>query len=139
MWKTLRPGGLLYLDEYVGPTRFEWNETPLPIVPDDPTEALRSSHIERYLRLGFDVRHARPYGGAVLATVFGNLHTALIDDDRAVTNAIGSHHTVFVAVPRRLPLIALLRYRIDTKLRRLWKERGRLVRSRRASRPATDS
>src|SRR4051812_37021929 len=98
-----------------------FDELPLPIVPDDPTEAVRSSHIERYLRLGFDVRHARPYGGAVL-TVFGNLHTALIDADRAVTDAIGSHHTVFVAVPRRLPLIALLRYRIDTKVRRLWKE-----------------
>jgi SAM-dependent methyltransferase len=92
VWRTLRPGGMLYLDEYVGPSRFEWNdqriqvartiyrqlprdirrfeELPLPIIPGDPSEAVRSSDIVRYLRLGFSVVHERPYGGAVLAPIY---------------------------------------------------------------------
>jgi SAM-dependent methyltransferase len=89
--RTLKDDGLLYLDEYVGPSRFEWSDQllgpqqafyqslppamrvgdrlPLPIQQDDPSEAVRSSDIEPLLRVGFDVAARRPYGGTLLAVV----------------------------------------------------------------------
>lgn len=89
--KTLTPGGFLYLDEYVGPSRDEWNDEllepacrvylelpeevrksdriPLPIEVDDPSEAIRSSEIVPMVRERFTVLHQRDYGGNVLALV----------------------------------------------------------------------
>src|SRR5258708_2950294 len=80
----LKPGGILYLDEYVGPSRFEWTSdslapqeqvyrslpeelrttasVPLPIQADDPSEAFRSSEIVEQLEIGFTIRETRPYG-----------------------------------------------------------------------------
>ena len=86
----LRPGGLLYFDEYIGPSRFDWNERtvanhralyallpsrtlqrlPLPIQPDDPSEAFRSSEIMSLLRRGFTIEQQRSYGGNLLAVVY---------------------------------------------------------------------
>jgi SAM-dependent methyltransferase len=150
VWRTLKPDGLLYMDEYIGPSRFEWAESrmrrfrdvyrgiepesrkfaelPRPIAPGDPTEAVRSSDIMRYLRLGFEIEIYRPYGGAILSTIFPNVNWArtdepvlyrLIEEDRAFSRDVAHYHAVVLARPKRLPLAALLRYRTDSKLRRL--------------------
>jgi SAM-dependent methyltransferase len=90
--RALKPDGLLYLDEYVGPSRFDWNEAllapqrafyerlpvearvfdvlPLPIQADDPSEAIRSSEIVPQLVHGFDVLERRDYGGNLLSVLF---------------------------------------------------------------------
>jgi SAM-dependent methyltransferase len=93
--RSLKPDGLLYLDEYVGPSRFEWSdelitphrqiygslpssvrigqELPFPIQADDPSEAFRSSEIEPQLTVGFKIVARRPYGGSLLSVIYPNL------------------------------------------------------------------
>ena len=88
---TLEPDGMLYLDEYIGPSRDEWTEEryaaqrtffasipresvyvttlPYPVVLQDPSEAFRSSEIVPQLRIGFDVVAFRGYGGNLLAPI----------------------------------------------------------------------
>lgn len=80
--------GLLYVDEYVGPSRDEWTtehlgfaaglfelvpaehrRTPAvwpPIAMEDPTEMIRSSAIDRILREHFDLLDYQPYYGNIL-------------------------------------------------------------------------
>jgi SAM-dependent methyltransferase len=82
---SLRRGGAVYVDEYVGPSRGEWTkerlrgaqatldaipaaakirtEIDLPIEMNDPSEAIRSSEIPLYLRDFVDLLEWRPYGG----------------------------------------------------------------------------
>jgi SAM-dependent methyltransferase len=96
----LEPGGVLYLDEYIGPSRRDWNDQliapqramfgklpgvarridalPLPIQVDDPSEAIRSSEIMEQLEIGFDVREVRGYGGNLLSVLY-----PAVDFDRA--------------------------------------------------------
>jgi SAM-dependent methyltransferase len=100
--RTLKPGRLLYLDEYVGPSRFDWMEDliapqqevfsalpphvrtteklPLPIKIDDPSEAIRSSEIEPQLAVGFRTVARRPYGGNLLSVLFPYLHADQLSD-----------------------------------------------------------
>lgn len=86
----LKPDGLLYLDEYVGPSRDWWTDAafvrqralftelvppdarwvdvlPLPVVEADPSEGIRSGEILDQVRVGFDIVEARPYGGNLLS------------------------------------------------------------------------
>jgi SAM-dependent methyltransferase len=92
---TLKPGGLLYLDEYVGPSRDAWSDElladaqlayqsipgqlrsahriPLPIEEDDPSEAIRSGEISAVLDRFFTVAEQHDYGGNILAL----LHPAI--------------------------------------------------------------
>jgi SAM-dependent methyltransferase len=94
--RALKPDGIVYLDEYVGPSRDEWrddliaaqraelaavhpslrlrDDLPYPIQEDDPSEAIRSSEIETQLRIGFDVVARRPYGGTLLSLVIPQLN-----------------------------------------------------------------
>jgi SAM-dependent methyltransferase len=87
--RTLKPNGLLYIDEYVGPSRHEWttsqlaahqaiysllprhwrlyDRVPPPIEYNDPSEAIRSSEILTQIELGFDVLERRDYGGTLLS------------------------------------------------------------------------
>jgi SAM-dependent methyltransferase len=87
----LKPGGLLYVDEYVGPSRNEWTPVLLrtaqgaldrlpkeaklserlvpPIEPNDPSEAVRSSEIPEFFRAFFDPIEWRPYGGQIVDLV----------------------------------------------------------------------
>ena len=87
----LRPGALVYVDEYVGPSRHEWRDedlrlaqaildmlpaeaklgrrVELPIEPNDTSEAIRSSEIEAFLRSFLDILAWRPYGGQVVDLV----------------------------------------------------------------------
>ena len=82
-----RPG-LLYVDEYIGPSRDEWNDGHLgyaaalfaripaafrqssrltsPVAFEDPTEMIRSSQILAAIRDRFEVLEFRPYYGNIL-------------------------------------------------------------------------
>jgi SAM-dependent methyltransferase len=98
----LEPEGLLFLDEYVGPSRTWW--TPgrfrdvrsvydrlparhrlqpkllLPIHGEDPSEGVRSGEILPVIGNGFDVVARRPYGGNLLAPIFSALDPQTPDD-----------------------------------------------------------
>jgi len=90
--QALKPGGLVYLDEYMGPSRSEWTDDdwgfarsafdalpdelknrprlaiPLPL--DDPSESIRSSAIRPAAARFFETVEERPYGGNILWFVF---------------------------------------------------------------------
>jgi len=83
----LKSGGAIYVDEYIGPSRSHWTQADLklgqavldmlppeaklrsqleiPIEIDDPSEAIRSDEIPKFIREFFDVIEWRPYGGQV--------------------------------------------------------------------------
>lgn len=102
-WHSLRPGGILYLDEYVGPSRQQWHPLRMllpnliywllprgarrarvvraPINREDPTEAVASHEIIPAVLSRFDVLERRGYGGNLLALIFPNLHRPTTPDD----------------------------------------------------------
>jgi SAM-dependent methyltransferase len=140
--RTLRDDGLLYIDEYVGPSRFDWNEARirphraiydalperarsaqkllLPIQPDDPSEAVRSSEILDRLKIGFRVLEQRDYGGNLLSVLFPlvdwsearpDLVTTLIRQERAMlAKGAAAYHSVVVAQPLEPKAEALRAY-----------------------------
>jgi SAM-dependent methyltransferase len=89
--RALRPGGLIYIDEYVGPSRTEWRPRLLgaaqaaldripkearlaerilpPIEVNDPSEAVRSSEIPTFFSDFFESIEWRPYGGQIVDLV----------------------------------------------------------------------
>jgi len=91
----LRPAGVLYLDEYVGPSRHQWSKQllaaadevygtlpqavrrrrhlQLPVDWQDPSEAVRSSEILPLVEAGFSVRERRDYGGNLLSVIHPHL------------------------------------------------------------------
>jgi SAM-dependent methyltransferase len=91
----LRPGALVYFDEYVGPSRNEWSAArieeasrlfarlpaavrrsrrlKLPIDWRDPTEAVRSSQILAAVSRHFTVLDRRDYGGNYLSVIHPHL------------------------------------------------------------------
>ncbi len=103
--KALKPGGLLYLDEYMGPSRNEWTDgqwafarsafdalpeelknrknlmIPLPL--DDPLESIRSSAIRPETQRLFQVLEDRPYGGNILWFVFPCLDMPRLREDKS--------------------------------------------------------
>jgi len=126
----MKPDGIVYLDEYVGPSRFEWtaeqlapqqafysalppatrigDELPFPIQQDDPTEAIRSSSIEPALGIGFDVAARRPYGGTLLSILLPQMRSIdvglpyFIGCERALLAAgMPSYYAVIAACPKR--------------------------------------
>src|SRR5262245_7239723 len=100
----LKPGGLLFVDEYMGPSRSEWAdemwgfarsafdalpedlknrpELAIPLPMDDPSESVRSSAILPACRRLFEILEDRPYGGNVLWFVFPCLDVARLREDR---------------------------------------------------------
>jgi hypothetical protein len=82
----------IYVDEYVGPSRFHWTTNRLvtaqavldeapraakiaerilpPVEQGDPSEAYRSDEIGAFLRTFCDVAAWRPYGGQIVDLVF---------------------------------------------------------------------
>jgi SAM-dependent methyltransferase len=100
--RALKPSGLLYLDEFVGPSRDWWHdallepqravyrqipaehrlyeELPYPIQMDDPSEAVRSAEIEAYLGVGFQTILRRGYGGSLLSVVLPAVRPEAVDD-----------------------------------------------------------
>ena len=101
--QSLKPGGLLYLDEYMGPSRSEWTdadwgfarsafdslpdelknrrELMIPIPMDDPLESIRSSAILPETRRAFTILEDRPYGGNILWFVFPCLDMKALRED----------------------------------------------------------
>ncbi|HUP48465.1 MAG TPA: hypothetical protein VNA04_06720 [Thermoanaerobaculia bacterium] len=100
--RAMRPDGLLYLDEYIGPSRTEWSgeiltphravhaslppeirngeDLPDPVQADDPSEAIRSSEIEPQMRIGFETMARRPYGGTLLSVLIPRLRRDRLTD-----------------------------------------------------------
>jgi SAM-dependent methyltransferase len=96
--RSLRPGGYLWLNDYVGPNRFQWSDTQmrladelLALVPKawrrcdkvarceagalratDPSEAGASQHIESALAAHFEIVQKWQRGGTLLAPIFGS-------------------------------------------------------------------
>lgn len=99
--RVLAPGGLLYLDEYVGPSpeewslrdeiRWNWHYYHLPKVVrrvgrirppinlDDPTEAVASSEILPAIEREFSTLERRDYGGNLLSVIYANLRRTTQD------------------------------------------------------------
>jgi SAM-dependent methyltransferase len=95
--RALSPGGFLWYDEYIGPSRTEWNVWKLlpanlayyrlpssmrrphliraPINREDPTEAIASSSIIPATERRFRIVDRRDYGGGLLAILYPNLRT----------------------------------------------------------------
>jgi SAM-dependent methyltransferase len=91
----LLPGALVYIDEYVGPSRGDWafplidaaseifaklppsvkrsRRLKLPVDWRDPTEAVRSSEILDALSRHFNVLERHDYGGNFLAVIYPHL------------------------------------------------------------------
>ena len=89
--RALRPGALLYLDEYIGPSRGDWRReliaeaeevyarlprqikrsrrVTLPVDWRDPSEAVRSAEIVEHLERYFVLREQRDYGGNLLSVI----------------------------------------------------------------------
>jgi SAM-dependent methyltransferase len=101
----LKPDGLVYLDEYVGPSRTWWTdarfarqrelfarlvpeharlskELPLPIVYGDPSEAVQSGSIRSQLRVGFEILAERGYGGNLLSLMCPAVWWEHADEDQ---------------------------------------------------------
>ena len=97
--RALKEKGLVYIDEYVGPSRTEWH--PLRMLPanlayyllpraarrpkivrapinyDDPTEAVASNEILSAIDRVFERVERRDYGGNLLSVVYPNLRRPL--------------------------------------------------------------
>lgn len=93
--RALQPKGILYLDEYVGPSRHEWRWRALallnlvyyllpqsvrrvrvirkPVNRDDPSEAVSSSDIVPSVEAHFTILHKKNYGGNLLSVLYPNL------------------------------------------------------------------
>ena len=129
--RALKPDGLVYMDEYVGPSRFEWNESMmapyrhiydaldpelravpvlgLPVMIADPSEAVRSSEIEPQLAVGFDTVQRRPYGGNLISIIYpalrrlpDDLRDELIaEEQRWLAAGAPAFSVVIVARPKR--------------------------------------
>jgi len=159
--RALKPDGLLYLDEYIGPSRTDWcddlvrphrqyftripaearlfDELPLPIHPDDPSEALRSSEIVPQLEHGFRILEKRAYGGTLLSVIFpavrwSTASSKLVREMIAAEKQLliaghAPYHAIIVATPKRgcAGLYASIRYFFAPKLRRVrWEIMSRL-------------
>lgn len=89
--RSLKPHGLLFLDDYVGPSRDEWTDEHLihareayeeipeelrvlpvnrPVDWDDPSEMIASSRILPAVRSHFEILQEKPYWGNLLFPLF---------------------------------------------------------------------
>ncbi|HEY3203428.1 MAG TPA: class I SAM-dependent methyltransferase [Thermoanaerobaculia bacterium] len=139
----LKRGGGVYVDEYVGPSRGDWtrehlglaqavldmlpaegklrSEIDLPIEMNDPSEAIRSSEIPRFLRNFFDIVAWRPYGGQIVDLVMPNLAAEWvaspeglpyvaamleIEDYELSRNPASTHYLVAYGTLKSLPRLA---------------------------------
>lgn len=95
------PPGLVYIDEYVGPSRHEWSEEELgfaaglfrrvtpedrrtphvwpPLAVDDESEMLRSSELDGLLRSRFRLLERRPYLGNILHPLVCSIRPEALD------------------------------------------------------------
>ena len=101
----LAPRGLLFLDEYIGPSRREWRWRKvilanvayailprslrrtrivrMPVTDEDPTEMICASEIGPLTRRHFDIVEWRDYGGNLVALVYPSLRRPMEGDAAA--------------------------------------------------------
>ena len=153
--RSLKRDGVLYLDEFVGPSRHYWTaETlkpyeelfatfplesrrypgvPLPVMYDDPSEATRSDEILPQLRIGFELRETRGYGGNLfsiigpcidLESVPGGIDRLIAEERRRISGGEQSFYALAIATPRRgvRRLVAEARYAVEPKVKRAIRE-----------------
>ncbi|MEM7481751.1 MAG: class I SAM-dependent methyltransferase [Acidobacteriota bacterium] len=124
--------GLLYVDEYVGPSRDEWRDEHLaaarrlferipkrlrrtpavwpPIAMEDPTEMVRSSEIPELLRERFEVLEEHPYGGPALLPLVSAIRGSALEHpevapvlrEALTADPALSFYSIFVARPRAM-------------------------------------
>jgi SAM-dependent methyltransferase len=96
--RALKPTGYLYVNDYVGPRRFQWTDVqvrlatellqfvpprflrntevvrcdPVALNDMDPSEAVRSDHIMDHIHAHFEVVIRLDRGGTLLAPIFGS-------------------------------------------------------------------
>jgi SAM-dependent methyltransferase len=94
--RTLKPDGYLFVNEYIGPARFQWTDEQLTLVnrvlsvlppnwrtaqrvtrvpieemiASDPSEAVRSDEITTLLGANFEIMDYCDYGGGILSTLW---------------------------------------------------------------------
>lgn len=100
--EALTDQGLVYCDEYVGPSRAEWSRglmaeaeavyqslprsirrqrrLGLPVDWRDPSEAIRSSEILAMISERFEIVEKRDYGGNLLALIYPHLDLSRVDE-----------------------------------------------------------
>ena len=98
------PAGLIYIDEYIGPSRDQWTDQIVgfaaglfelipeecrrtgrvwpPVVMDDPTEMIRSDEIESIVRKRLEVKEWVPYYGNILHPLVCAIKGSSLDDPR---------------------------------------------------------
>ena len=145
----LEPGGRLFVDDYVGPARHQWNgrtgaaaaaayrrlpaearrfeRLPMPPVEGDCARATRSGDIARLVRTGFRVESVRSYGGDLIAPLATSVDWSRLPESDLRRLAAGSgagdgHYALTVARPRAgwSRRLAGMRYRIGPKIRRVF-------------------
>ncbi|MDE2977427.1 MAG: hypothetical protein OXU63_07895, partial [Acidobacteriota bacterium] len=144
----LEPGGRLFVDDYVGPARHQWNprtgavaaaayrrlpaavrrfeRLPMPPVEGDCARATRSGDVARLIRTGFRAESVRPYGGDLVAPLATSVDWSRLpeaDLQRLVEGSgAGGHYALTVARPRAgwQRRLAGMRYRIGPKVRRVF-------------------
>ena len=149
MLDALEPGGRLFVDDYVGPARHQWNRRagaaaadayrrlpsaarrferlPMPPVEGDCARATRSSDVARLVRTGFRVESERPYGGDLVAPLAACVDWRRLPeaDLRRLAEGSGAgaaHYALTVARPWTgwRRRAAGLRYRFGPKVRRVF-------------------
>ena len=103
--RAMTPDGIIFLDEWIGPSRTEWTDERLvrlralyaelpeswrrfpvlkePVEVNDPSEAVRSSAILPAVRRLFHVLAERPYGGHLVSVILWQLlHENVPEADR---------------------------------------------------------
>ena len=134
----MQPGGVLYLDEYIGPSRHDWtdeliaphrrlyrtipeaarrvDEVPFQIQVPDPSESIRSAEIIAELEKGFDVQAMRGYGGNVLSVLYPYIDFTKAPG--AIERLIAEERRVLAAGER--PYYAVIVATPKQNLRRRW-------------------
>lgn len=136
--RALKPEGLLYLDEYVGPSRHEWKllhelrwnwhyyrlpksvrrvgRIRPPINFEDPTEAVASSDILPALAREFDLLEQRDYGGNLLSVIYANLYrptshppSPRADFDAAIQRLLDAEDSLLASGERSFHSVVLAR------------------------------
>jgi SAM-dependent methyltransferase len=128
--RALRPGALLYLDEYVGPSRRQWNRRSYAAAVDayrqlpatvrrhrrlhipgllaklsDPSESIASDRIVPAVEELFEVRLRRDYGGFLLHPVWQQIHHPPEVVDLLIEEEeerIGDHPTWYAVIVARV-------------------------------------
>ncbi len=101
--RQLKPDGVMYVDEYVGPSKWKFDQSVIQIInhwiaslpgeliacsdevsrgdfikmwqrSNDPSEAIRSADLDRMLRRYFELVEATPFGGTLLQPFFLTSH-----------------------------------------------------------------